>query len=150
MTKHAATAGGKEARLYREWKAMKWRCNPRNERRADYFDRGIRVCDEWANSFQSFRDWALANGYRDDLTLDRWPDNNGSYEPGNCRWATQGQQARNHRGNRYLTAWGETKTLVEWSEDPRCGISKGALANRLHAGWSEEEAVTTPPQRRSA
>lgn len=151
MTKHAATAGRKEGRLYKAWKSMKWRCSSNNlEDKPDYFERGIRVCEEWANSFPAFRNWALANGYRDDLTLDRWPDNNGNYEPGNCRWATTEQQARNTRRNRYLTAWGETKLLVEWSEDPRCGIPKSVLATRLWQGWSEEEAVMTPLRVRPA
>lgn len=143
MTSHGATAYGHEGRLYREWKAMKWRCSQKNERHADYFDRGIRVCEQWASSFPAFRDWAMGNNYRDDLTLDR-RDNNGIYSPANCRWATTGQQSRNHRGNRSLTAWGETKLLVEWSEDPRCGVSRWVIATRLSTGWSEEDAVTTP------
>lgn len=149
MTKHAATSGGTEQRVYREWKAMKWRCSPRNKRRADYFDRGISVCEEWAVSFPAFRDWATANGYEDHLTLDR-VDNDGNYGPENCRWATRVQQARNKRTNRLLTVWGETKSIAEWAEDPRCEVSRYTIATRLWMGWGEAESVTTPPQRRSA
>ena len=90
-------------RLYVAWCNMKQRCT--NESRRDFPDyggRGITVCREWMNSFDAFRAWAMANGYRDDLTLDRI-ETDGPYCPENCRWATFKAQANNRRSNRLLT-----------------------------------------------
>lgn len=86
-----------ETRLNRIWRAMKYRCNsPNCSDHAIYYDRGIRVCDEWKNDFMSFYSWAIENGYRDDLSIDRI-DNDKGYEPNNCRWATILEQRHNQR-----------------------------------------------------
>lgn len=78
----------KNKRIYNIWSCMKQRCNNPNHTAAFwYHDRGITVCDEWIHDFQAFYDWAMANGYRDDLTIDR-KDPDGNYEPSNCRWVT--------------------------------------------------------------
>lgn len=91
------THGETGTRLYRIWKAMHTRCyNTRAYGYKYYGGRGIRISDEWRDSFESFRDWALANGYRDDLTIDRI-DTNGNYEPSNCCWATMAEQNKNKR-----------------------------------------------------
>ena len=84
-------------RLYHIWKAMKQRCYyPKHKDFHNYGERGIKVCEEWFTNFETFYAWAIANGYRDDLTLDRI-DVNGNYEPSNCRWATWGEQRLNQR-----------------------------------------------------
>lgn len=128
--------GGYNSRLYRIWQHMKNRCNtPGTELYKYYGGRGISVCPEWNDSFESFRNWALTHGYQDTLTIDRI-DSNGNYDPANCRWATRKEQANNRRARRatkYYTYNGETLTAREWSN--RLGISMCHVRNNfLHTG----------------
>lgn len=121
---------------------MKDRCLNKKGRNYDgYGSRGITICPEWSESFEAFQDWALANGYRDDLTIDR-KDNDGPYSPDNCRWATGKEQANNRRSSRIIEHEGETHTLKEWAEI--AGMSLEALKYRIDSGWSIEDALTKP------
>lgn len=103
-------------RLYHIWQGMKGRCyNEHNPSYSRYGGRGIRVCDEWLSDYIHFHNWAMENGYQDDLTLDRI-DYDGNYEPGNCRWANAKQQALNRHTNINIKIGNVTKPLGEWCE----------------------------------
>lgn len=135
ITKH----GMGRTRLHGIWSNMRHRCGNSQAINADrYIERGIKVCKEWANSFEAFAEWALANGYRDDLSIDRI-DNNGNYEPSNCRWVTVKEQGRNKRNNVLITHNGETHCLSEWAEITN--QPQGRLRMRYHRGWSDEEIL---------
>lgn len=135
-----------KTRLYRVWAGMKQRClDPKHRHYQAYGGKGIKVCADWL-SFEPFHDWAIANGYdanakRGECTLDRI-DNNGNYEPSNCKWATVKEQANNKRTNRYIEYNGETHTIAEWAQI--IGISKNALWERLRRKWTIEQALTKP------
>ena len=100
-------------RLAKSWQTMLYRCeNKKNTHYKDYGGRGIKVCSEWHNA-KNFMNWALENGYKDNLTIDRI-DVNGDYCPENCRWITQTEQMKNKRANHYILFCGEKKCLAEW------------------------------------
>jgi len=125
----------KNRRLYNIWCRMRQRCNNSNSSDYDrYGGRGIDVCAEWS-SFRSFYNWAINNGYESNLSIDRI-DNNGNYQPSNCRWATNIKQARNKRNNHLITYKGETKTLAEWSQIT--GLDGSLIRYRLKH-WDKEK-----------
>ncbi len=121
------------------WRSMRRRCqNPKCPQYRNYGGRGIEVCERWEEFELFFADMGLAPTGQ---SLDRWPNNNGNYEPGNCRWATAVQQRRNTRINRVLTWNGESRPVSEWSEIT--GLSKYAISWRLRAGWSVQRCLST-------
>ncbi len=136
--------GGSKTTLYYIYAGMLRRCsNPNTKDYPDYGGRGIQVCAQWNGRFSAFRNWAFITGYRKGLLLDR-KDPDGPYSPNNCRWVTSTASARNTRRNRKVTAFGETRVLSEWAEDPRCVVDYGTLWYRLDNGWDVEKAMVTP------
>lgn len=145
-TTHGLSGGhGKNTRLYRVWLHMRCRCLSKTAQDFKYYGgRGIKICAAWAK-YENFHAWAVGNGYAENLTLDR-KDNNGDYEPCNCRWATRKQQSRNTRQNRIISFGGDKKTVGEWAEITGLGST---LRMRLHRGWSPERSITTPKRQKT-
>ena len=138
------THGHSATTEYRIWSQMRGRCaNPRGARWSSYGGRGITVCARWHESFENF----LADmGPRPaGTTLDR-KDNDGNYEPGNCRWATRIEQQNNMRSNRIVVVSGERMTLAEACR--RAGLDSSLVGGRLHRGESIAKALRPAPHRR--
>lgn len=141
-SKRSYTHGETKLRLHHIWAGMKARCNYEKAiNYKDYGGRGIKVCEEWTNSYIAFRDWALSNGYNDSLSIDRIKSD-GNYEPSNCRWATKIVQANNKRTNRTIIIDGVKNTVTEWGRIYK--IDPQAIWARLNRGWDEMTAVITP------
>jgi hypothetical protein len=131
-----------DSRIYSEWRNLIQRCvNKKATNYERYGGRGITVCNEWKESFINFNTWAEANGYEDSLTIDRI-NNDGSYEPKNCRWITQKEQNRNKSNNNLITYKGKTKCLTDWAVD--LGIGCTTLYYRLKRdNWDVELSFFT-------
>lgn len=130
--------------IYSVWKGINRRCySVTGEDYHHYGGRGISVCEEWRKDFKSFYDWAI-NRWKPGLEIDRI-NNDGNYEPDNCRFTTRKVQTNNTRVNHRLTAFGETKTLSEWCDDPLCVVAYAALKTRINRHkWMPEKALTKP------
>ena len=116
---------------------MKRRCyTPSASAYKHYGARGIVVCEEWKNDFISFYNWAIRNGYKENLTIDRI-NVNGNYEPGNCRWATKKEQANNKRNNNFIKYKDKKLSINQWSEET--GIKRGTIAWRLKNNFPLEK-----------
>ena len=131
------------SRLYRVWASMKNRCyTPSHHSYNNYGGRGINVCDEWKNSSDAFIEWALDNGYSDDMTIERIDVNN-DYCPENCTWIPANKQQRNRRFCQYYTYNSKTMNLMDWCTE--LGLPYKLVHNRIHKmGWSFERAITEP------
>lgn len=138
--KHGHTVGPKISPEYASWRAMLARCrNPKDPNYDNYGGRGITVCDRWL----SFENFLADMGLRPNLdhTLDRI-NNDGSYEPGNCRWAVAVTQANGRRSNVIIEFRGREQTISQWARE--VGLTPDCLRQRLHKGWSVERALTEP------
>lgn len=134
-----------ETSTYRAWTAMRARCENRSDKRfARYGGRGITVCDRWADYTNFLQDMGIRPPGK---TLDRI-DNDGIYEPGNCRWATQEEQRRNTSRNRNYEYQGRTMCLTDWADE--LGLSKNTIRSRIDdQGMSFEQAISTPLREKS-
>lgn len=116
-------------RLETIYRKMKSRCNnPRNKKYPIYGGRGIKLCEEWQKNSKSFYQWAMENGYKDNLTIERI-NVNGNYEPNNCKFATYKEQANNTRRNHFIEINGIKKTIAQWAE--YYGMTYGKCYNWL-------------------
>ena len=132
--------GKTNTRLYRTWRHIINRCY--NENVPDYLNygkRGIKMCEDWRSDFMPFYNWSMANGYNDTLTIDRI-DNNGNYEPNNCRFIDYKQQQRNTTRTKHITINGETHCLKDW-----CiilGLNYSTITARINKlNWTIERAL---------
>lgn len=141
----STTHGMTKTRTFKSWESMKGRClNPNDASYARYGAKGITVCQRWKDSFDLF----LADmGERPEgKTLDRYPDRNGNYEPGNCRWADARDQVRNMRSSRTLTIQGTTMPLIEWA--PILGLTYSTLLRRVSADWPVGRIIREPARKK--
>ena len=127
----------KASRTYTTWRGMMQRCtNPTHNRWERYGGRGITVCERWLK----FENFLADMGERPPgKTIDRYPDTNGNYEPGNCRWATAGEQSNNRRSNRTITVGGVTRTMAQWAR--ALGMKYQTLGNASHRGKDLGEII---------
>ena len=140
---HNKIHGMKNTRIYSIWSAMKRRCYNKNVASYNaYGGRGISVCDEWKDSFVNFYEWAINNGYSDELSIDRI-NNDGNYSPENCRWVTFEQQCNNRRNNILFEYNGEKHNLMQWCKI--LNLDYKFIHNRIYRmKWDFEKAITTP------
>ncbi|SNY19276.1 hypothetical protein SAMN06265827_10592 [Orenia metallireducens] len=141
VTKH----GEGHSRLYQIWCDIKQRClNESCDSYKNYGDRGITFCKEWSE-FKNFRKWALSNGYKNNLTIERI-DVNSNYSPSNCKWITKSEQSMNRRNSIEITYKNKTKPLKEWVAilPDELNLNYNTIFSRLDRGWSIEKAFETP------
>lgn len=133
------THGKSNTRLYNVWSCMKKRCTNESDSRYEHYGgRGIAVCEEWEDDFQAFYDWAMANGYKEGLQIDRI-ENDGNYCPENCRWADRDTQANNKSDNVKVAYNGSLITITQLSK--MCGIKQATLYKRFHKGLRGDSLV---------
>ncbi|MDN6162041.1 MAG: hypothetical protein L0I79_04620 [Atopostipes sp.] len=129
-------------RLKSIYNGMRLRCyNENNVNYKYYGGKGVTICDEWLLSFENFFDWAINNGYNENLTIDRI-DSEKEYSPDNCKWSTKKEQAYNRSISVKLTLNGRTMYMTEWAEELE--IDKKILSWRYNNGWSDEEILSRP------
>ena len=144
--------GLKHHPLYKVHQTMKRRCYNKNDKKyKNYGARGIKICDEWLgeDGFVNFYHWAINNGFKQDklpnglnkYSIDRI-DNDGNYEPSNCRWVDMKEQSCNKSVSHYITLNGKTQCVKKWLDE--LGVSKGLFYERKKRNWSDEKALLEP------
>ena len=124
------------------WSIIERTENPNNPSYINYGGRGIAICKDWRDQFESFYYWCMKNGYKRGLEIDRI-DNCKGYGPSNCRFVTREVNQQNKRNNHLLTAFGETKCASEWSKDERCMVNDKTMRRRSRVlRWTDEDCIT--------
>ena len=141
------THGQTKTKLYWVWQGIKRRCYSKKDKQyKDYGGRGISMTTEWKNDFCAFQKWAIQNGYKKGLTIERI-DVNGNYEPNNCTWIPLRKQNMNRRTTHFLTYNEKTMSITEWANET--GIPRKTISQRINNyGWSIERALTTKVRNR--
>lgn len=140
----ASTHGLSRHPLYSVYTDIKTRCYNENDKQfKDYGGRGIKVCDEWLNDFATFHDWCLSNGYAKELQIDR-KNNDGNYEPDNCRFVTRSENCNNKRNNKVLYFNNKSLTIAQWAKELK--LDRRIIEHRIKRGWSVENTLTRPPK----
>lgn len=136
--------GESNKRLFVIWSGMIARCYNKNSYSYIWYGaKGISVCDEWKLDYMSFKRWSEMSGYSDDLTIDRFPNKSGNYEPSNCRWSTMKEQQNNRSNNKTYEHNGVKLTVSQLSD--KYNLSMSCIYQRIKKlGWSVEKAVNTP------
>ena len=141
LRERVTTHGMTKTPLHNVWIALKDRCtNPNNQRFKHYGGKGVKVCEEWKHDFQKFYDFAIENGWKKGLTIDRI-DNDGDYTPENCHFITNRKQQLNKSNNNRVTINGETLTIKEWCD--KSGINRNTFVWRLRNGWQGNALLKT-------
>lgn len=135
------THGESKTKLFKLWSGMICRCsvNAYGKNRKNYFEKNITVCKEWSSDFIAFKKWALSNGYREGLSIER-VNNKRGYSPSNCSFIPLGDQAKNRSICKKITFDGETMNESEWCR--KIGVSSGVVSKRIKRGWSIKRALT--------
>lgn len=137
--RHSTTHGKFGTRIYQTWSAMKSRCyNSKVDSYKRYGARGITVCEDWKNDFTKFYEWAMNNGYEDDLTIERL-NANGNYSPNNCTFIPGNQQSNNRRCSIFVKIGNETRNITGWEK--ATGIGRMTLYRRYHKGLRGEDLI---------
>lgn len=148
--KHGLFSNKNYVRISHILNTMRKRCyNPLSNQYKNYGQRGIIICEEWLdeqNGLMNFYNWAIANGYKEELSIDRI-NVNGNYEPTNCRWATAKEQANNKRNNHLITYNGETHNITQWAK--KLNVKPRILIDRIRRNWSIERAFQQPVRKSS-
>lgn len=132
--------------IHHKWIDMKKRCtNPKCNNYKNYGARGITVCEEWSNSFISFMEWSLLNGYSDELEIDRI-DNDKGYSPENCRYVTKNVNNFNKRTNRLIEINGETKAISQWGQE--YGLMSQTIHSRTKRGITGADLISPSIRRK--
>ena len=149
LSSNSTNHGKSKTRIYKEWKGIKERClNSKNNGFKNYGGRGITICKEWLDDFMNFYDWAMKNGYKNDLTIER-KDVNGNYCPENCCWIPAHEQPKNTRNNVVLEYHGEKKIMADWAR--YAGIKYQTFVRRIKvSNWPIEKAIETPVMQSAA
>lgn len=142
ITKEKTIHGKRDSKLYNVYYAMRARCYNKNTKSYQvYGERGIKLCDDWLgkDGFLKFYNWAISNGYKDGMTIERI-DCNGNYSPENCCWISKAEQSRNLRTNVLIDYSGETHPMAEWAEILNVNYKKLQRGIKYY-GFTFEQAV---------